>query len=40
MLQDLLKNWTWNVVFRKQFLHAFLTEFRKTPFVFAFKKRF
>jgi hypothetical protein len=40
MLRGPLKNWVWNVIFVKQFLHIFLTEFRKTLFVFAFQKSF
>jgi len=35
-----LKNWVWNVVFVQQFLHVFLTEFRKNLFVLAFQKHF
>ena len=34
------KNWVWSAVFIKKFLHAFVTEFRKTLFVFAFQKHF
>jgi hypothetical protein len=35
-----LRNWVWNTVFEKQFLHVFLTEFRKTLLVFVFQKLF
>jgi hypothetical protein len=36
----LTKKLNLNIVFVQQFLHVFLTKFRKSLFVFAFQKRF